>query len=150
LFPTPNTQGIFNSRFGIYSNNWIRAATQSYPKNWGLGRWDYNPTSKDKIYFTFGYINEGPRDEGVDFANVLNTIRAPSQREMKRATIAYTRFFSANVTNEIQAYAQRDPVSQEPWFPDYDVTKELGIQRRVGATIPTISLSGGYGGFGDS
>jgi hypothetical protein len=150
LFPSPNTQGTFNGQYGIWANNWIRATAMSYPKNWGLARLDYNPTTQDKLAFTYGHINEGPRDDGLDFDNVLNTSRNPTYRWMKRATLSYTRFFSASMTNEFQAYVQRDPKIGELWFPDFDVTKELGIQKKIGNTLPTFSLSGGYGNHGNS
>jgi hypothetical protein len=47
------------------------------------------------------------------------------------------------------AHGQRDPRAIEPWYPDYDVTKELGIARKLGTNLPVISISG-IGDFGDS
>ncbi|MGC8792736.1 MAG: TonB-dependent receptor domain-containing protein, partial [Bryobacteraceae bacterium] len=150
LFPQPNAQGVFNSRYGIWANNWIRAAPQSDGKNFAILRVDYSPTDRDKIFATFSHVNEGPRDLVRDFTNVLNTTVGPRFRNIRRLTIGYTRFLRPNLTHELLASAQRDPRKIEPWYPDFDVTSQLGIRRKVGTTLPRISISGGYGSYGNS
>ncbi|MEK7406375.1 MAG: TonB-dependent receptor [Acidobacteriota bacterium] len=150
LFPQPNTQGSYSSRYGIHTNNWVRAAPRSDYKNFGTGRLDYNPTEKDKLFTTFSHVNEGPRDLVKDFDNVLNTEVGPRFRNIRRLTIGYTRFLRPNLTNEFLAFAQRDPRKIQPWFPSFDVTKELGIQRKIGPNLPNISIAGGFGSYGNS
>lgn len=150
LFPQPNTQGVYNSRYGISANNWIRAAPQSDGKNYGIMRLDYQPTDADKLFVTFGHVNEGPRDLVRDFTNVLNTTVGPRFRNIRRLTIGYTRFLRSSLTHEFLAFAQRDPRKIDPWYPNFDVTRELGIQRKVGTSLPTISMAGGWGSYGNS
>lgn len=150
LFPAPNTEGIFNSRFGIHTNNWIRQQGRSDNKNFGTMRLDYNPTQNNKFFFTYSHVNEGPRDLVRDFENVLNTQIGPRFRNIRRATFGYTRFLSTALSNEFLASAQRDPRVINPWYDNFDVTRELGIQRRVGTTMPRVSIAGGYGTYGDS
>jgi hypothetical protein len=150
LFPAPNVQGDFDPRFGIATNNFALAGSTSDAKNFGIMRWDFHPTDKQKFFVTFSHVNEGPRVLAIDFENVLNTQIGPRFRNIRRMTIGYTRFFSPSVTNEVLASAQRDPRKIEPWHRDFDVTQELGIVRRVGSTLPVIDISGGFGAFGDS
>ena len=150
LIPQPNTVGALNRGFGIYTNNWVHSAVTSYPKNWGVIRVDYNPTDRDTIFVTFAHLNEGPRVQGYDFENALNTTTWPTLRNMERATIGWTRTIRPNLINQFQAYAQRDPKDQNPAFPDFDAKRELGIQNTLGTALPTISLSGGYGNYGVS
>lgn len=95
-------------------------------------------------------MNEGPRDLVRDFENVLNSEIGPRFRNIRRATAGYTRFLTSAMSVEALASAQRDPRVIEPWYDNFDVMKELGIQRRVGTTLPRISISGGYGAYGDS
>jgi hypothetical protein len=150
LFPAPNTEGIFNSRFGIRTNNWVRPQGRSDSKNFGTMRIDYNPTENNKFFFTLSHVNEGPRDLVRDFENVLNTEIGPRFRNIRRATFGYTRFLSTSLSNEFLMSAQRDPRKIQPWYDGFDVTRELGIRRRVGTNLPAISLAGGYGNYGDS
>lgn len=150
LFPEPNSTGSLNTRYGIRTSNWVRSTASLQPGNYAVTRTDYNPTEKDKIFLTFSIINEGPRDEGRDFENVLNTVAGPRTRDMRRATFGYTRFLKPNLTNEYTVFIQRDPRMIDPWNPDYDVTSQLGIQRKVGQAMPQIQLSGGYGNYGNS
>jgi hypothetical protein len=150
LFPTPNTAGIFNTRFGIATNNWVRQQGRSDNKNYGTMRIDYNPTEKNKIFVTYSHVNEGPRDLVRDFENVLNSEIGPRFRNIRRMTINYTRFFTPTFTNEVLASGQRDPRKIDPWYDNFDVTKELGIQRKVGTTLPRVIISGGFGTFGDA
>lgn len=150
LFPNPNTQGTFNSRFGIHTNNWVRPGGRSDNKNYLITRFDYHPTDKHKFFFTYSHINEGPRDLVIDFDNVLNTTIGPRLRNIRRWTLGYTRFFTTSWTNEVIVNVQRDPRKITPWFPDFDATKELGIQRKVGPNLPRFTIAGGYGSYGDS
>ncbi len=150
LFPQPNTQGVYSARYGIWSNNWLRAAPQNDGKNFGILRLDHNPTAQDKLFATFSHINEGPRDLVKDFDSVLNTTIGPRFRNIRRLTIGYTRFLSNDLTHEFLAFAQRDPRKIDPWFPTFDVTRELGIQRKVGTALPTVSIAGGFGSYGNS
>ncbi len=150
LFPQPNVQGVYNARYGIWSNNWLRAASQSDGKNFGILRLDHNPSDRDKLFATFSQINEGPRDLVKDFDSVLNTTVGPRFRNIRRLTIGYTRFLRNDLTHEFLAFAQRDPRKIDPWFPSFDVTRELGIQRKVGTGLPTVSISGGFGNYGNS
>jgi hypothetical protein len=150
LFPEPNVAGVFNSRYGIRSSNWALPLPTSDYKNFGVGRLDYNPSDRQKFFFTYSHINEGPRDNGRDFLNVLNTTVGPRMRDIRRATLGYTRFIRPNLTSEFIASAQRDPRSIDPWYSEFDVTKELGIARKTGNTLPLISIAGGYGSFGNS
>jgi len=150
LFPTPNAPGVLDPRFGLRASNWIRPGPRSDFKNYGIGRLDYNPTERNKFFFTFSHVNEGPRDLVIDFDNVLNTEVGPRFRDIRRATIGYTRFLGPNRTNEFLAYAQRDPRVIKPWFPNFDVTRELGIQRKIGPALPTIQIAGGFGNYGNS
>jgi hypothetical protein len=98
---------------------------------------------------TFSHINEGPRILARDFDNVLITTVGPRYRNIRRLTTGYTRFMRTNLITEFIAASQRDPRVIEPWFPNFDVTKELGIARRIGTTIPVITISG-LGNFGNS
>jgi hypothetical protein len=150
LFPTPNTQGTLNTRYGISTNNWTLAGPATDYKNFGTARLDYNPTEKQKFFFTFSHVNEGPRDLLRDFYSVLNTVVGPRFRNIRRATFGYTRFLRPNLTNEFLAFSQRDPRKITPWYDDFDVTQELGIQKKIGTTLPTVSLSGGWGNYGNS
>jgi hypothetical protein len=149
LFPTPNQPGTLDSRFNVRANNWFYVSRTSDYKNFGVGRLDYNPTDKDRLFFTFSHVNEGPRILVDDFPNVLNTQLGPRFRNIRRATIGYTRTFAPTITNEIIAYGQRDPRKITPWYPDFDVTRELGIQRRIGTSLPTINIAG-FGAYGNS
>ncbi len=149
LFPTPNVAGVLNARYGIRSSNWALPLPTSDYKNFGIGRLDYNPNEKQKFFFTFSHINEGPRDNGRDFLNVLNTTVGPRFRNIRRATFGYTRFLRSNLTSEFIASSQRDPRVIKPWYPEFDVTKELGIVRKIGATLPIINLSG-FGSYGNN
>lgn len=150
LIPRPNAAGTFNKSFGIYTNNWLRPTTTSYPKNWGVMRVDYNPTDRDTISVTYSHLNEGPRLQGYDFDNALNTISWPTIRNMRRATIGWTRTINPNLINQLQAYGQRDPKDQMQAFPDFDAKRELGILTTFGNALPTISISGGFGSYGVS
>ena len=150
LFPEPNNSGIPVPRFGIATDNYVRPTYASDYKNYGIGRLDYNPTDLDKFFATFSHVNEGPRLLGNDFDNVLNTQVGPRYRNIRRLTIGYTRVFRPTITSEFLAFAQRDPRKIQPFFPDFDVTRELGIQRRAWTTLPIISLSGGFGSYGNS
>ena len=150
LMPQPNTTGTFNKTYGIYTNNWVRSTTTSYPKNWGVMRIDYNPTDRDTISVTYAHLNEGPRLQGYDFDSALNTISWPTIRNMRRATIGWTRTIHSNLINQLQAYGQRDPKNQTQAFPDFDAQRELGIQNTFGNALPTISISGGFGNYGVS
>ena len=115
LFPEPNTPGNFNARYGIRTNNWVRATSSKDNGNYIIGRWDYNPTSYDKVFLTFSNVSEGPRDQGRDFLNVLNTTLGPRYRDMRRATLGYTRVLSPRMTSELLLHGQRDPRVIEPW-----------------------------------
>lgn len=148
LFPTPNTQGTFNPRFGIRNNNWIRAAQHNEPHDYTVFRLDHNPRDKDKFFFTFSFIKEGPFDYGPDFENALNTTRGLVSRQLKRGAFGYTRFLRPNLTNEFIASAQRDPRRLSPRYP-FDVSQGLGQKSKISDYLPSISISG-FGGFGDS
>lgn len=150
LFPAPNTGGIFNSRFGIATNNWVRTQGRSDNKNYGTMRIDYHPTEGNKFFFTYSHVNEGPRDLVRDFENVLNSEIGPRFRNIRRATFGYTRFLTPALSSEFLLSAQRDPRVINPWYDNFDVTRELGVQRRVGTTMPRLILSGGFGTFGDA
>lgn len=150
LFPAPNSSGTFVPRFGIADQNYVRPTPTSDAKNFGVIRSDYNPSDRDKLFVTFSHVNEGPRLLGNDFDNVLNTQIGPRFRNIRRLTIGYTRIVRPTLTTEVLAFAQRDPRKIEPFFPDFDVTSELGIQRRAWTTLPIISLSGGFGSYGNS
>lgn len=149
LFPQPNATGVYDPRYGIRTLNWVLALPRSDNKNYGITRWDYNPTEKQKLFVTFSHINEGPRILARDFDNVLITTVGPRYRNIRRLTMGYTRFIRTNLINEFIAASQRDPRVIEPWFPNFDVTKELGIARRIGTTLPVITISG-FGNFGNS
>lgn len=150
IFPTPNQTGIFNSRFGISTDNWARQSGQNDNKNFGTFRVDYSPTDFDKIFVTYSHVNEGPRDLIRDFDSPLNTTIGPRFRNIRRMTIGYTKMISPSMGNELLASAQRDPRVIEPWYPEYDVTKELGMQNKIGTTLPNVSIAGGYGSYGNS
>ncbi|MFN0102964.1 MAG: carboxypeptidase regulatory-like domain-containing protein [Bryobacteraceae bacterium] len=150
LFPAPNQTGIFNAGFGLATDNWVRQAGQNDNKNFGTIRMDWSPTDHDKIFGTFSHVNEGPRDLVRDFDNGLNTTIGPRFRDIRRIAIGYTRVLTPFLGNELLASGQRDPRVIEPWYPDFDVTSQLGIGNRIGASLPTVSIAGGYGGFGES
>lgn len=148
LFPTP-TGGTVDARYNTTANNWFYVSSTSDNKNYGIGRLDYNPTESDRLFFTFSHVNEGPRVLAFDFPNVLNTQIGPRFRNIQRATFGYTHTFSPAITNELIAYGQRDPRKITPWYPDFDVTTELGIQRRIGTNLPIINIAG-FGSYGNS
>jgi hypothetical protein len=77
-------------------------------------RLDYNPTERNKFFFTFSHVNEGPRDLVRDFENVLNSEIGPRFRNIRRATFGYTRFLTPAMSFEFLASAQRDPRVIEP------------------------------------
>jgi Carboxypeptidase regulatory-like domain/TonB dependent receptor/TonB-dependent Receptor Plug Domain len=145
LFPTPNQAGTLDPRFNVSANNWFYLSSTSDFKNFGVGRLDYNPTDKDRLFFTFSHVNEGPRVLVRDFPNELTTQVGPRFRNIQRATIGYTRTFGATLTNELIAYGQRDPRKITPWHPDFDARQQLGIQRTIGIGLPRVTISG----FGD-
>lgn len=150
IVPAANLTGDFDPRFGIAANNYGFSTSTSDYKNFGTMRWDFHPNDKNKVFLTYSHVNEGPRVLAKDFDNVLNTQIGPRFRNIRRITIGYTRFFSPSITNELLVSSQRDPRKIEPFDPDYDVTKELGIQRRVGETLPRLNISGGFSSFGNS
>ncbi|HYO84012.1 MAG TPA: carboxypeptidase regulatory-like domain-containing protein, partial [Bryobacteraceae bacterium] len=150
LFPEPNNSGVFVPRFGISTENYVRPTPTSDYKNYGIARWDYNATDHDKLFATFSHVNDGPRTLGNDFETVLNTQIGPRFRNIRRLTVGYTRVIRPTITTEFLAFAQRDPRKIEPFFPEFDVTRELGIQRRAWTTLPIISMSGGFGSYGNS
>ena len=150
LFPTPDAPGTFNSRFGITTSNWLRSSPGSDYRDFYVGRWDWTPNEKQKLFFTYVQQIQGPLIQVSDFTDPINSIQGPRYRVMRRATVSYTRFFTPNLSMEILASAQRDPRKITPSYPDFDVTKELGIAQKVGPNLPTINLAGGYGSYGDS
>ena len=149
LLPAPNQPGTLDARFNTRANNWVYLSRASDFKNFVTGRLDYNPTDKDKFFFTFGHVNEGPRILANDFPNVLTTQVGPRFRNIRRATFGYTRIFSPAVSNEFLAHGQRDPRKINPTFSDFDVTRELGIARRIGTSLPVITIAG-FGSYGNS
>lgn len=150
LFPAPNQAGIPNANFGIAASNFLRLGSSSDPLHTGTGRVDYNVTANDKIFFTYSQNTQGPRDQGINFDNVLNTTLGPRTRNIYRATLGYSRVIRPNLINEFLAHAQRDPRVIDPWFPDFDTRSELGIGRTIGTTMPTINMSNAFGGYGNS
>jgi hypothetical protein len=150
LYPQPNTEGIYNPAFGIRSTNWLRSDNSTDYKNFGIMRWDYNMTDSDKVFVTFSHINEGPRMLGNDFDNELNTTIGPRFRNIRRMTAGYTRILKPTLTNEFLAFAQRDPRKITPFYPDFDTKSVLGIDRVSGKGLPIISISGGWGSYGNS
>ncbi len=149
-FPEPNSTGTLNTRYGIWTNNWVRPTATRNPGKFLVTRTDYNPSDKDKLFVTFSLIHEFPRDEGHDFENLLTTYNGPRLRNMTRLSIGYTRFIRPNLTNELTLYAQRDPRFTRPVRDDLDVTQALGIQRWIVPAMPVISIGGGYGTYGNS
>ncbi|MCI0420852.1 MAG: TonB-dependent receptor, partial [Acidobacteria bacterium] len=113
-----------------------------------IGKWHLG--EEDKFFFTYSAVKEGPWDNVVDFENPLNAIDGPRSRHIRRGTFGYIRFIRPSLTNEFLAFGQRDPRKVTPAFPEFDVTKELGIQRKVGPNLPTITIAGGFGNFGRS
>jgi hypothetical protein len=149
MFPAPNTAGIEDTRSTLRTSNWIRTGQASDNKNFFVSRVDWNATSKDKIFATFSHINEGPQDLVVDFDNALNSIQGPRGRNIRRGTFGYNRFLGGNLASEAMFFFQRDPRDIQPWHPELDAARELGIQRYVGAGMPTIDI-GNYGVHGNS
>jgi hypothetical protein len=149
LLPQPNSAGTLNTSYNIYSDNYAYIGKTDWGRNFGIGRIDYNPTDKDRVFATFAYINER-RDEGQDFPNALNYIRGATPRGMPRLTLTYTRLFSSTVSNELMAHAMRDNRTQHPWFGDFDARRDLGIQRSPALGMPTVETTGGWGNFGYS
>jgi hypothetical protein len=149
LFPAPNQPGTLDTRFNVRANNWFYVSRTSDFKNFGVGRLDYNPTDKDRLFFTFSHVNEGPRVLVRDFPNELTTQVGPRFRDIQRATLGYTRTFSPALTNEFIAYGQRDPRKITPWHPDFDARQQLGIQRTIGIGLPRVTLSG-FGNFSNT
>ncbi len=149
LFPDPNTLGNYNSRYGIYTNNWVRPTLYTYPGNYIISRWDWNASSHDRLFLTFSVIKEGPRDQGRDFLNPLNTVLGPLRRTMLRSTFGYTRVLSPRMTSELLLHGQRDPRRLMPWYKDFDATRELGMARKVTLGVPVITISG-LDTYGDS
>lgn len=150
LFPEPNAPGAFNSAFGIATNNWIRSSPRSDYRDFHIGRWDYAPNERNKFFATYWQAVQGPWIQVDDFAGPLNTTTGPRYRVMRRLTANYTHFFSPNFSMEFLASIQRDPREITPSYPEFDVTSQLGIARKVGPSLPTVNISGGYGSFGNS
>jgi hypothetical protein len=150
LFPAPNQAGIFNANFGLATDNWVRQSGQNDNKNFGTIRMDWSPTDFDKIFVTYSHVNEGPRDLTRDFDNVLNTTIGPRFRDIRRITIGYTRVLTPSIGNELLLSSQRDPRVIKPWFPEFNVSSELGIQSAIGSNLPTVSIAGGFGNYGES
>ncbi len=149
LFPTPNQPGTLDTRFNVRANNWFYVSRTSDFKNFGVGRLDYNPTDKDRLFFTFSHVNEGPRVLVRDFPNELTTQVGPRFRNIRRATFGYTRTFAPTLTNEFIAYGQRDPRKIDPWFPNFDAKQQLGIQQTLSLGLPRVTLAG-YGNFSNT
>ncbi len=149
LFPEPNAAGNLSATYGVRTNNWVRATSSKDNGNYIIARLDYNPTSHDKIFWTFSNVSEGPRDQGRSFLNALNSTLGPRYRDMRRSTLGYTRVLRPNMTMEFLAFGQRDPRVIEPWYKDFDPVKELGIARRLVLGPPIISLAG-LSSYGDS
>ncbi len=149
LLPQPNSTGTFNPSYNISSENYAYVGKVDWARNYGIGRVDYNPTDKDRIFGTLAVINER-RDEGQDFPNALNLIRGATPRNLPRLTLTYTRLFSANLSNELMAHAARDRRMQHPWFDDFDAVRDLGMKRAPALGMPSIETTGGFGNFGYS
>jgi hypothetical protein len=141
MFPAPNTAGIEDTRSTVRTSNWIRPGQASDNKNYFVSRVDWNATSRDKVFVTFSHINEGPQNLVVEFENALNSVQGPRGRNIRRGTFGYNRVFGGSLANEAMFFFQRDPRDIQPWYPEFDVTRELGIQRRVGTGLPTIDIS---------
>lgn len=148
LFPTPNSAGNFSSAFGIRTSNWVRTSSSNDDKNYGVGRLDWNPTDTIRLFGTYTHFHEYPARVGAEFDNALDTQQGFRLRHMKRLSLSYSNVLRPNLIHEITAYALRDPRDLNLPVPDFDVSRELGIQRTVGTTLPIINITG-YGNFGN-
>lgn len=149
FLPGSNSAGTYNGSYNIFSDNYAYLGKTEWTRNYGIGRIDYNPSDKDRIYLTYSQINE-LRDEGNDFPTPLNYIRGATGRNLRRMAVTYTRLFSAAVSSELMAHGSRDPRQQLPWFGDFDAKTSLGIQRVATSGMPTVEMTGGWGNYGYS
>lgn len=150
LLPESNVAGILDTRFGVRTGNYVRAAPAIDNRNMFTVRGDYNPTDRIRLFASFTQVSESPRDMVRDFLSPLNTIVGPRVRDMRRLTVGYTHVLTPSLINEALFYGQRDPRRIEPWYPDFDPTQELGIARRAQLGMPSISFTGGFSGYGNS
>jgi len=138
LLPVPNQPGLATS-FGVATNNYLRTGynsdrcTRHQPRGWNI-------TDRDRLFWTYSQKHAGPAQPGHRSRQRPQHYTRPRNRNIRRTTVGYSKVLSPRLVNEFLAYAQRDPRVIEPWFPDFDVTAQLGIQRKVGGTLPPWRL----------
>ncbi|MGH9844719.1 MAG: TonB-dependent receptor domain-containing protein, partial [Blastocatellia bacterium] len=147
LLPPPNQFETFQP------NNYVRSETSAQRRNLYTSRVDYTPNDRQKLFFTLGTVKENITNVAEDFESPLNTIGAVEggrDRVIWRGTLAYNHVFSTTFFNETLTAIARDHRVVTPRFLDFDVTKEPGIQRRVGRGLPTLTFAGSLSNFGNS
>lgn len=150
LLPEANVPGILDTRYGVRTGNYVRAAPSIDNRNMVTARGDYNPTDKVRLFASFTQVSESPRDLVRDFLSPLNTTVGPRVRDMQRLTVGYTHVLAPTVINEALFYGQRDPRRIQPWYPDVDPASAFGIARQAQPGMPSINFSGGFSSYGNS
>jgi hypothetical protein len=150
LLPEANAPGFVSPNVaGFTQNNYVRTGSQSDVTSFLTSRTDWHPTDRDRIYATFGYIFERRR-ELLDFESVLTTRNFNRVRNLYRGVVAYNRIIRPNLTAEVMAAVSQDRRTIVPYFPSFDVRRELGIQNSMGATLPETTIAGAFGRYGES
>ncbi len=147
LLPAPNQFETFQP------NNYARSDTSALRRHLYTSRVDYTPNERQKLFFTLGMVKENTTSVAEDFESPLNTIddgEGGLDRVIWRGTLAYNHVFSPRFFNETLTAIARDHRLVTPRFLDFDITRELGVQRRVGRGLPEINFAGGLSSFGNS
>jgi hypothetical protein len=147
LLPAPNQFDTFQA------NNYVRSENSAERRNLYTSRVDYAPNERQKVFFTLGLVKESVTNVAEDFESPLNTVSGVDggrDRALWRGTLAYNHVFSPTFFNETLTAASRDHRVVTPRFLDFDITRELGIQRRVGRGMPTLNFVGELTSLGNS
>ena len=135
----------------------VSAAPQSYQGSASnntdevTGKFDYNPTEKDKFSVTLGRNANPSLDPFISLtARAAPGFPSTTERHQQFANIAYTRFVSNNLLNEFRFTAQRNDQLQAVPARKLPTPNDLGIAgiKSDNPTGPTrLSFSGLRVGF---
>lgn len=152
FLPAPNSSGLATDQFGINRDNFIQEGADRERQGFLVARFDFAPTERDKIYFTYRRIQEDETDNARDFVSPLNTINGLRNRVQNSGAINYSHIFGPRLTNESLVTLYRDVRVITPYNGDFDARAELGIARTLAPGMPTIDFTGTntFNDFGNS
>ena len=132
--PTPNAGG----------NSYQFAPTVATTADQGIGRFDFNPTSKDQIYFV-GIYQKTLASETLPFTGAT----LPGFGDMNTTVIhqfsaGYTRQLSPSLVNDFEAHYTRfnfDAVEPQNVVDPATLGFSIFPQNKAAASVPTIAIS---------